>query len=94
MSEHEQPPIPCSESESTCSGVGTQCVSVCLPADIKPYVAVKKVDTVCCNEPIVTVRQSCDCGVCKINITQLLCVKIHLEYGANVEVGEPAIDCN
>lgn len=87
--------IPQYES-TTCTSVVSQCADVSVPIKLKPYVLIGKVAAECCGEPIITLRQNqvvnCSC-TCEITITQTVCMRVSLEYGTEIDVGDTRSTC-
>lgn len=79
------------EEGTSCTGVGTQYADVSLHVRVQPYALLGEVKAACCGEPAVTVRQAC--GGCEITITQPVCIRIPVEYGAGAEAGELTVRC-
>ena len=82
------------DAGTACTGVAAQLVDVSLPIKIKPSAVVGEIDTECCGEPVVTIRQSTCCGKgCHIIITQSICITIPVEFSADAEEGEISAVC-
>lgn len=82
----------------TCSGVGTQKATVCLPVTVCPYAVAGPADVRCCGE--ITVIPDCDrCkgtvnGTCEFTISQKIKVDVPVEFGATVKVGDTYVECS
>ncbi len=95
MKEIAEPDCGCPGAGGTCVSVSSQYADVSLPLKVKPYAIVKKVETDCCGEPAVAVRRTCEggCAGCEITLTQFLCIRISVEYGAEAEAGDATVNC-
>ncbi|MEG0144933.1 MAG: hypothetical protein RR739_02590 [Clostridia bacterium] len=86
----------CEQDGLNCTSVAAQYVDVSVPLKLKPYAIVGDLTTECCGEPVVSLRPcpggNCCCG-CEITITQTLCVRIPVRYGANADVGDATSLC-
>ncbi|MEG1501163.1 MAG: hypothetical protein RR396_04335, partial [Clostridiales bacterium] len=80
----------------TCTSITSQYADVSLPLKVKPYAIVGKLEAECCGEPIVAVHPcqgaNCSCG-CEITITQTVCIRIPVEYGADANTGDITAVC-
>ena len=82
----------------TCPVVSTQTATVCLPVTVTPYAKPGTIEIVCCGGPVID--RFCDrCfgkinGSCKFTITQTIKVKIPVEFGANVSIGDTYVKCD
>lgn len=81
----------------TCPAVGYQSVSVCAPVTVAPFAKPGQTVTTCCGNPVVQPGNK-PCGgvkngVCAFTITQTLCIKVPVVFGANTDVGDPFVDC-
>lgn len=95
MKERAESDCGCPGAGATCTSVGAQYADVSLPIKVKPFAAIAKVETDCCSEPAVAVRRICEggCTGCEMTVTQSICVKITVEYGAAAEAGETSVTC-
>ncbi len=82
-----------SQNNSTCVSVGSQCAQVSLPVNLKPYALLGEIKTECCGEPNISLRTGCS-GKYEMIITQTICIKIPIEYGACVRTGGIYVNCN
>jgi len=80
-----------------CPAVGTQRVSVCLPVTVTPFARVGNIEFSCCGNAVVMpgVRQcpGIENGTCSFTITQVMCVKVPVDFGAETDVGEAFVNC-
>ncbi|MEG1633942.1 MAG: hypothetical protein RR314_07825 [Oscillospiraceae bacterium] len=80
----------------TCTSVTSQYADVSVPLKLKPYALVGKMTTECCGEPMFALRPcqgaGGSCG-CEITITQTVCIRIPIEYGAEADVGDTTTAC-
>lgn len=88
----------CQNNQLNCTKITTQCADVSLPIKIKPYAVVGNIETECFGKPIVSLRSfqgmsCCNGGECEITITQSICIKIPVEYGAITDVGSTTVHC-
>lgn len=83
----------CQHTGSTCTNISEQYADVSLLVKVTPSATIGKVQTDCCGDPVVTVRQTCGCGSCEITIMQSICIRIPVEYQTMVEAGEPEVNC-
>ena len=81
----------------TCPATGFQKVSVCVPVTIKPFAKAGATKTTCCGDPVVKSGDNkCNGtknGTCTLTITQDICVKVPVEFGAISEVGDTFVEC-
>jgi len=81
----------------TCPAAGFQSVSVCVPVTVTPFATPGATVTTCCGDPIVnpgiTPCAGVKNGVCSFTVTQNLCVKVPVVFGAAAEVGDTFVDC-
>ncbi|MEG1771828.1 MAG: hypothetical protein RR352_00885 [Clostridia bacterium] len=80
----------------TCSSVASQYADVSVSLKLKPYAILGKLATECCGEPMITTR-SCQgansfCG-CEITVTQVICIKIPIEYGTDANIFDTSAVC-
>lgn len=82
--------------EETCPAVGYVPISVCTPVTVTPFANALPTTTFCCGAPIVTPGTTpcpgVENGSVTFTITQDICVKVPIEFGADSEVGNPFID--
>lgn len=80
---------------SNCEKTVSQFANVCVPITIKPFACPGPSTTICCGDPVIG-EEPCPgdvCGDCTFTVTQLVCVEIPIEFGANAYAGKPSIDC-
>lgn len=75
----------------------THSSNVSIPITIAPFSKIGTIETKCCNEPIITLNSTDPSGeinsVCNFIITQKVCVKIPVEFGANTTIGATYVEC-
>lgn len=84
------------DMQTTCSSVGYQPATVCVPVTVTPFANAKPTTTKCCGDPII--RPNCNtcrgCNrSCTFTLTQLICIKVPIELGANASVNTPSVLC-
>ncbi len=78
----------------SCLSVATQFAEVSLPVRLLPYIRLGELETECCGEPAVTVRQTPGCcRGCELVVTQTVCLRIPIRYGASADAGEISVSC-
>lgn len=86
----------CGETEK-CEATGFQKASVCVPVTVTPFAIAGTPKTFCCGAPVITsgtdVCKGTVNGSCKFTMTQEVCVKVPVEFGARTVVGNPSVDC-
>lgn len=75
-----------------CSSVATKCLGVNLPLRLKPFGKLQKYSTECCGEPAVTILGD-ECNEKVILIKQVICIRIPLTFGAEIDEGKVHLDC-
>lgn len=86
--EHETPPA--------CSNVFYQTDLVSVPVKVVPFAKAGHVTTVCCGSPVITSGDVCQGEtdkVCEFTITQKLCIKLPLHFGASVRIDRAKVQC-
>lgn len=78
----------------TCTSIASQYADVDIPIKLKPYAHLGEIETECCGEPVIEMRQNHGrgCG-CEIVVTQKVCIRIPIEYGMAAHIGEIAASC-
>jgi len=79
-----------------CNNVFYQTDLVSVPVKVIPFAKAGPCTTACCGSPIITIGDTCqgEVGqVCEFTITQKLCVKLPLHFGAAVKVDRPRVQC-
>ncbi len=84
----------CSETE-VCEVIASQLVNVCVPITVTPFADTGTVTTVCCGDPVVN---GGDCvgeinGTCEFTVSQLICVQVPVNFGANAAPGATFVQC-
>ena len=83
---------PCECSDGSCLKIGSACVDVSVPVEVKPEVAIGKIETKCDGTPTIDCEECCGEG-CVIKITQRICIRVPIQYGVKTSVGEKTISC-
>lgn len=81
---------------AACSNAFYQTDLISVPIKVAPYAKAGPCSTVCCGSPIITVGNDCqgEAGrTCEFTITQKICVKLPLRFGAAVKVEHARIQC-
>ena len=81
----------------TCPAIGFQKVSVCVPVTVKPFAKAGAAETLCCGDPVVKSDEN-KCkgtknGTCTFTVTQVICVKVPVEFGATADTGDTFVEC-
>lgn len=87
----------CEPVDHNCPVTGYQKLSVCVPITVTPYARIGRVTTYCCGEPTITPGPA-PCpgtanGSCTFTITQQLCVKVPVTFGAYATPGDHHVQC-
>lgn len=86
------------EKLKTCTAIGKQKATICLPVKIEPFAKTGRPKLKCCGDTVVT---SC-CKTCKgkpkafceFVISQEILVEFPVEFGATINIGETFVDCD
>jgi hypothetical protein len=78
--------------DKTCKRTVIQKADVSIPIEIKPKAVVGKITSECLGEPIIT-NENCE-ESCKIIITQVLSVKIPIEYLVSTKIENSEVNCH
>ena len=84
------------EIPAACNNVFYQTDLVSVPVKVVPYAKAGPCTTVCCGSPVVTTGDAClgEVGqMCEFTITQKICVKLPLHFGASVTIDKTKIQC-
>ena len=84
------------EIPAACNNVFYQTDLVSVPVKVVPYAKAGPCTTVCCGSPVVTPGDAClgEVGqMCEFTITQKICVKLPLHFGASVTIDKTKIQC-
>ena len=88
---------PVCEEVGACETAAYQPLSVSVPVTVEPFVSEGEATTFCCGDPTVIREPArCDCiddNTCTFVITQNLCVKVPVTFGANASVGRAIVQC-
>ncbi|WP_193726008.1 hypothetical protein [Anaerosacchariphilus polymeriproducens] len=79
-----------------CDSVFYQIETVCVPVKITPFADPGEATATCCGEPtIVNGGTSCPgaSGSCFFTVTQRLCIRIPISFGAVIETGDAKVQC-
>ena len=94
MFEHQEKPCK-PEIGETCPTTGYQTANVCVPVSVKPFAKPGKPVTYCCGDPVVcseiTKCPGSTNARCDFTISQKLCIKVPVEFGAYTSIGETYI---
>ena len=86
------------QTEQTCPAVAYQQSTVCVPVTVTPFAKTGETQTKCCGPAVVVPGKSiCDGiknGECFFTISQNICVKVPVEFGATAQIGEAYVNCN
>jgi hypothetical protein len=88
---------PVCEELGTCETAAYQPLNVSVPVTVTPFVNEGEATTYCCGDPIV-IREpaEADCihdGNCSFIITQKICVRIPVTFGATASLGRTFVRC-
>ena len=85
------------EDITNCPAIAYQKATVCAGVECAPYATSGTPTTYCCGDPIVSTDKSGCAGTkngkCTFTISQDICMKIPVEFGASVTVGDPYVKC-
>lgn len=83
------------EKEEGCEEVFFQKAKVCVPVKVTPFATPGEIKVKCCNRPIISNNKMCPSGdtSCMFTVTQELCIKIPITFGADVETGKATVQC-
>lgn len=79
-----------------CNNTFFQTDLISVPVKVTPFAKTGHVKTVCCGSPVITTGRCMhgDTGkVCEFTITQKICVKIPLAFGASVSIDHAHVQC-
>ena len=81
--------------DTPCESIFYQTETVCVPVRVTPFAQPGIAQVTCCGEP--TIRTGVECTgnqtSCSFTVTQSLCVKIPISFGADIETGTPVVQC-
>ena len=84
------------ENCETCPATGYQMADVCVPVSVEPFAKAGKPVIYCYGEPTVcSGHHKCKgkpCEKCEFTISQKVCVKVPVDFGATAFVGKSFID--
>lgn len=87
----------CGQVVTTCPAVAYQSARICVPVTITPFASTGETTTYCCGDPIIATGEiTCPgipLGTCVFTITQDICVKVPVTFGANAAVGDYSVQC-
>jgi hypothetical protein len=82
---------------NTCPAMFYQNASISVPVTIIPYAKAGTTATYCCGDsrkcPCTCAESCCHNNNCSFTVTQKICIAIPIEFGADIIVGSPNIDC-
>ena len=84
------------EIPAACGSVFYQTDLVSVPVKVMPFAKAGPCTTVCCGSPVITPGDSCIGEVgqtCEFTITQKICVKLPLHFGASISIDRSRIQC-
>lgn len=81
--------------EVSCENVFFQKEKVCVPVTVKSFATPGDATVTCCGKPVVMNQNACPSGnmSCTFTVTQELCIKIPITFGADVETGRATVQC-
>jgi len=83
--------------DETCEAEAFLPLTVCAPVTVTPFVNRLPTTTFCCGDPVITPgATTCpgeENGSCTFTITQDICVRVPVEFGATPVVGNPFVQC-
>lgn len=85
----KEPPV-------ACSNVFYQTDLVSVPVKVKPFAKAGPSTIVCCGSPVITPGNACQGEtdkICEFTITQKICVKLPLRFGATVSIDRAKVQC-
>ncbi len=91
----------CSHEETldlpvACSDVFYQTDLVSVPIRVTPFARAGHCTTACCGSPVVTSGNACQGDIdqsCEFTVTQKICVKLPLHFGASVKIDQAKVQC-
>jgi hypothetical protein len=87
---------PVCEEVPPCETDTYQTATVCAPVVVTPTAISGPTRTVCCGAPVITPgERTCPSGSrnCYFTVSQKVCIKVPIRFGATAAVGEASIDC-
>lgn len=87
------PPPPCDCTYEEFKREVVQSADLTLPVEIEPSATVGRIEADCSGDPIVVCSQDPCRNVCRVTITQRICVKIPITYGVLTCVEDPTLKC-
>lgn len=86
---------PVCSSPQACQSVVSQLVNICLPITVKPCATIGSIFTLCCGDPVIgTECPGIPRGSCAFTVSQVVCVAIPVNFGADATPGETHIQCD
>lgn len=78
-----------------CESVFFQKENVCVPVTVTPQATPGTATATCCGRPVVTIGGQCPGSrtSCSFTITQDLCIRIPISFGAVIETGTATVQC-
>lgn len=85
----------CGGGDASCDYLFEQLETVSMPVKVEPFAEQGMPTVVCCGNPVIR-PDTCCCACsnkCSFTISQQVCVRIPISFGATVETGPAAIQC-
>lgn len=82
-------------TEPSCENTFFQRNRVCVPVTVTPFATPGEATVTCCGQPSVDTRNTCP-GTetsCTFTVTQELCIRIPISFGADVKTGTAKVQC-
>lgn len=85
----------CGKVPTSCESVFFQTETVCVPVTVTPFATAGEATASCCGEPVISTEPSCPGSrtSCTFTITQRLCIRVPISFGAVIETGEARVQC-
>lgn len=82
-------------AEPSCENEFFQRTQVCVPVTVTPFATPGEATVTCCGQPTVVSRNTCPGTdtACTFTVTQELCIKIPISFGADVRTGTAKVQC-
>ena len=88
---------PVCDEQQICTANAFQEATICVPVEVIPFANPGETTTFCCGDPVITPgTEVCPGevnGRCRFNITQTICVRVPVEFGADAIVDDPRVQC-
>lgn len=85
----------CGGEDIPCDFTFFQKEKVCVPVTVTPFATPGKAETICCGEPVINEGSQCPGNrtSCSFTVTQTLCIKVPISFGAVIETGKATVQC-